>query len=98
MIEGQIDGSHTYAEEGNYNGSVSYEDDCGTHKVPFQAKVADAALSATGEAVSGTAGAVLRGTVASFKDADPGGTVSDYTATINWGDGTQSAGTISAVS
>jgi hypothetical protein len=32
--------------------------------------------------------------VASFSDADPAGTASDYTATIHWGDGATSAGTI----
>jgi hypothetical protein len=47
--EGVIGGSHTYAEAGTYNGSVSYEDDCGAHKFPFQAKVA--ALSGTNEPV-----------------------------------------------
>ena len=33
--------------------------------------------------------------MATFTDADPGGIASDYTATIAWGDGTTSAGTIS---
>jgi hypothetical protein len=36
----------------------------------------------------------VSGVVASFTDADPGGTVSDYAATIDWGDGTTSAGTV----
>jgi len=92
----EISGSHTYAEEGNLNGAVSYEDKCGTHKVTFQAKVADAALSATGALVSATAGAQFGGEAASFSDADPAGVVSDYTANINWGDGSSStAGTVS---
>jgi hypothetical protein len=35
--------------------------------------------------------------VATFSDADPAGTVGDYTATINWGDGsTPTSGTIAA--
>jgi len=34
------------------------------------------------------------GVVASFTDPGSDGTVADYTATINWGDGTSSAGTI----
>ncbi len=38
--EFSISGTHTYVEAGVYNGSVSYEDDCGSHKVAFQAKVA----------------------------------------------------------
>jgi IPT/TIG domain-containing protein len=32
--------------------------------------------------------------VATFTDADPGGTASDYHATIHWGDGASSTGTI----
>ena len=57
----------------------------------------DAPLSATGKSVSGTAGVKLSATVATFTDADPNGVVSEYTASINWGDGTAStAGTVSA--
>jgi phage gpG-like protein len=33
--------------------------------------------------------------VATFSDADPGCTASDYTASIKWGDGSTTAGTIS---
>lgn len=32
--------------------------------------------------------------VANFKDADPNGTTSDFTASINWGDGSTTSGTI----
>jgi hypothetical protein len=93
--EFSISGTHTYLEAGVYNGSVSYEDDCGSHKIAFQAKVADAALSATGVPVSATAGAQFTGTVATFTDANPESVASDFTATIDWGDGTPTtAGTI----
>jgi phosphodiesterase/alkaline phosphatase D-like protein len=97
VTESEISGTHTYEEAGTYNGFVDYEDDCGTHKVPFQARVADARLSATGEAVNGTVGAQFSGTVAKFTDANPDGKISQYTASINWGDGSSaSAGTIKA--
>ncbi len=97
VTETGISGSHTYAEEGTFNGTVTYTNDCGSHKVAFQAKVADAALSGAGVAVSAVAGASFSGKVATFSDADPGGVASDYTATISWGDGTSStAGTVSA--
>jgi fibronectin type III domain protein len=57
----------------------------------------DAPLSATGKSVSGTAGVKLNATVATFTDADPNGVASEYTASINWGDGSSStAGTVSA--
>jgi hypothetical protein len=34
------------------------------------------------------------GVVATFTDADPNGIVSDYTASIDWGDGTTTAGVL----
>ncbi|HWX45931.1 MAG TPA: choice-of-anchor Q domain-containing protein [Solirubrobacteraceae bacterium] len=89
-----ISGTHTYVEEGIFNGSVSYSDDCGSHKVAFLAKVADVPLSATGVPVSATAGVQFSATVATFTDGDPAGTASDYTASISWGDGTTSTATI----
>jgi len=55
---------------------------------------AQAALTATGVTVSGTEGtAISGGTVAPFTDATLNATTSDFTATINWGDGTTTAGT-----
>lgn len=36
-------------------------------------------------------------TVATFVDANPWGTASDFTASIDWGDGHVSAGTVSSV-
>ncbi len=95
--EAGIDGVHTYAEEGTYTGTVTYSNDCDRGvpiKVAFVANVADAPLSATGVPVSATAGVQLSATVATFTDANPAGTASDYTAIISWGDGTTSTGTI----
>ncbi|PYS85384.1 MAG: hypothetical protein DMF67_01605 [Acidobacteria bacterium] len=48
----------------------------------------------TGITVTASAGEPVTATVASFKDADPAGQASDFTAIIDWGDGTTSAGTI----
>jgi hypothetical protein len=59
--------------------------------------VADAALGATGTTISGTEGiAINDAVVATFTDANLNATVSDFTATINWGDGTTTIGTIVA--
>jgi hypothetical protein len=44
--------------------------------------------------ISVLAGAQFSGKVATFLDTDPNGAVGDYTATIQWGDGTRSPGTI----
>ena len=56
-----------------------------------------AAPQATGTTVSGTEGAAISSaTVATFTDANPNATASDFTATINWGDGTSTSGTVVA--
>jgi hypothetical protein len=44
--------------------------------------------------VSAVAGQPFSGTLATFLDSDPGGLARDYVATINWGDGTTTTGTI----
>ncbi|OLE54494.1 MAG: hypothetical protein AUG51_07860 [Acidobacteria bacterium 13_1_20CM_3_53_8] len=48
----------------------------------------------TGININAIAGAPVTARVASFTDTDPNGQLSDYTATIDWGDSTTSAGTI----
>ena len=62
------------------------------------ATVGDAALTAAGVSLSAAEGASISGaTVATFTDANPNAVASDFTATINWGDGTTpTAGTVSA--
>jgi uncharacterized protein (TIGR03118 family) len=46
--------------------------------------------------VSATEGTPFSGAVATFSDLDPNSVASDYTATINWGDGHQTPGTIAS--
>jgi hypothetical protein len=90
-------GTHIYAEEGTYTLSVTINDIGGASAtVSGTANVADAALTATGLTVSATEGISFTGAVASFADADPKGAATDYAATISWGDGSSSPGTISA--
>ena len=50
------------------------------------ASIADAPISGTAIPIFATEGAPFTGNVAVFLDANPNGTVSDFTATINWGD------------
>jgi len=58
--------------------------------------VADAALAASG-ACAATSLRSYSGPTATFVDAaSPSGTASDFTATINWGDGTSTAGAVSS--
>ena len=57
--------------------------------------VADAPLSAIGTTLRASAGTPFTTVIATFTDANPGATLSDYLApTINWGDGQTSAGKI----
>jgi hypothetical protein len=44
-----------------------------------------------------TAGEPFSGAVAGFTDANPDGIISDYSVTIDWGDGSTSPGTVSSV-
>ena len=61
--------------------------------------VANPPITAVATSVSGTEGAAISGaTVATFTDANPNATASDFTATIDWGDGTSTTGTVVAQS
>jgi hypothetical protein len=55
----------------------------------------DQPIAATGQNLSGTEGAVASGIVATFTDPDSSATASEYSATIEWGDGASSSGTVS---
>ena len=104
----EITGSHTYAEEGTYKITINVTDDGGSATVISDtAIIADAALTAaaTQPTVSTTEAAiypvpvfalpVFSGPVAVFTDANPAAPASDFTATIDWGDGTSpTVGTI----
>ncbi len=90
-----VTGGHTYAEEGSHTITVTITDVDATSNLATAstaAKVADAAL--TGSGVGTIHGATVNGKVATFTDADPAGTVSDYSASIQWGDGKTTTGTI----
>jgi PKD repeat protein len=87
--------SHTYAEEGTYAAGLTATNVTGlSSSTTFNVVVADAALNAAGRTIISTQ--VFAGTVASFTDADPAGVAADYTASINWGDGTTGSGIVAA--
>jgi cyclophilin family peptidyl-prolyl cis-trans isomerase len=59
--------------------------------------VVDAPISAAGTTVFGEFGQTLNATFATFADSDATLTAGDFSANINWGDGTSSAGTVTQV-
>src|SRR5439155_663913 len=92
-----VAGSHTYAEDGTYAVSVAIRDAGGsTATITGTAAVGDAILNATGVRLIATEGISFTGTVAMFMDADPRSDIADLSATVTWGDGHTSTGTISA--
>ncbi|GAC1465783.1 MAG: hypothetical protein NVSMB9_05700 [Isosphaeraceae bacterium] len=93
-----VNGTHTFLEEGTFPVSVTVSDNApGTASITIAGPVvvADAPLTATAVPVNGTEGAPLTNIdVATFTDADSLGTATDFLATIDWGDGTSTAGRI----
>jgi hypothetical protein len=62
----------------------------------FSAPAANSIIT-TGQTLSATEGLLFDGTVAGFASTDALATAADFTATITWGDGTSSAGTVIAL-
>src|SRR5262249_18258755 len=91
-----ITGANTYAEAGSYPIQVTIHD-VGSTTSASTANVADAALNAAGVDVAAIQGIAFSGPVATFTDDNPTAPLSDYTATIDWGDGSVSAGVVSVV-
>jgi len=87
-----VTGTHVFAEEGALV-TVTVSDAGGASaSVMSSGSVADAAIALTG--VAGFREhhkSNFTATVATLTDADPGGTTTDYSGQINWGDGTTAA-------
>jgi hypothetical protein len=95
-----VSGDHTYSEEGAYTVAVDISDtDSSLGSASSTATVADAPLTGTPVTASSTEGAAFSGTVATFTDANPASTPTDFTATVTWGDGSPATtGTVTLVS
>jgi hypothetical protein len=91
-----VTGTHTYAEEGTYTTEVTVSaSPINTGDSNGSAAVSDAPITATGVTVSPqTTNVAFTTAVATFVDANPEGSLSDFTATIAWGDSTSSSGSI----
>jgi hypothetical protein len=93
-----VEGGHTYADEGNDMASVTLTRTADQVKSTVSGSVAVAehdALSAQAMTLTGNQGQPLTNvTVATFSDTDTVTPAGDFVATINWGDGTTSAGSV----
>ncbi|MDQ6884865.1 MAG: hypothetical protein M3077_11635 [Candidatus Dormibacteraeota bacterium] len=95
-----VSGTHTYdankPPSSTYTVTVTLSDDGGKSAVDtFTVKVADAALSGTGTPISATAGTTSSPVVATITDkAGDQAAAGDFAASIKWGDGATSPGTI----
>ena len=95
-----VDGTHTYADEGKYKLTTTIKDVGGsTTSATSTATVADAdVLTGQGTKLRGHANEALTNVVvANFEDSYKGNVASDFTATINWGDGVTTSGVITDV-
>ena len=85
-----VSGTHTYAEEGSYPVKVTIADNddaSNTAVANSTATVNDASLTPTCTVPAGTLQS-FSGSTATFADgASPSGTLFDFSAMINWGDG-----------
>jgi Bacterial Ig-like domain len=100
-----INGTHVYADEGTENASILVTDNATsppeTASGPFTATVNDADTTLTGR--TGSSFGRLEGqplfngvdgVVASFDNPNSGTPATDFIATIDWGDGTTTPGTV----
>jgi hypothetical protein len=97
-----VEGGHTYADEGNFTvtANVVRISDATTSSDNQTVVVNDSDfLTAHGTTLVAPAGqALTNATVATFSDTDPTAPASTFVATIDWGDGTTTAGTITGSS
>ncbi len=90
-----VDGTNTYAVNGTYPVNVTVSGtDGSTASGQGQATINPVMLLATGTTITPVAGQPFTGVVASFTDPYPGLSASSYAATVAWGDGHTTIGSI----
>ena len=93
-----VGGIHTYAADGNFTLAttvVRSTDSASIHNAGTVAVGDSDVLTAQGTSLSGDPGSALTNvTVATFTDSDGAALASNFIATVDWGDGTLTAGTI----
>jgi hypothetical protein len=92
-----ISGQNSYAEEGRYSIVITIRDRGGASTlVVSRIEVADAPLVPAPLSIGLVEGTAFSGVVAAFRDPGGDGTINGYSATIDWGDGHTSAGTVAS--
>jgi PKD repeat protein len=92
----RVSATHTYAEAGTYSAIVTVTDTGGASAhASTTINVADAKLSGSAVAVKALKSQLFSGQVATFTDANPTAPLGDFSATITWGDGSSSTGSVS---
>jgi CSLREA domain-containing protein len=96
-----VAGGHTYAEEGSNTVTITIKDTTGRDDAggaslvaTTLANIADAPIHATAKTISANEGRLFAGTVATFTDENLSAPLGDFTATINWGDGKTTTGSV----
>jgi hypothetical protein len=93
-----VEGGHTYADEGSDPASVTLTHTADNAQATASGSVAVAeadVLAGQGTAIKTNIHHAFTGVVATFSDTDTANVAGDFTATIDWGDGTTTAGTVS---
>ncbi|HEX5442235.1 MAG TPA: DUF4214 domain-containing protein, partial [Pirellulales bacterium] len=95
-----ISGSHAYAEDGSYFITVAVNDTSGGESAGAlaTASIAEAPFPAQGVPVTGVEQSTFTAAVATFTHGDGSEPPREFAATIDWGDGTSNAGTVSETS
>jgi hypothetical protein len=104
VSQGSLSAQHNYGEEGTYSITVGISDSVTSGSAMLSANINDPSVMGTGASFSAFQGMQFSNVVvATFTDpapaepntADPAGTIANhYSASIGWGDGTFTAGTI----
>jgi hypothetical protein len=92
-----VSGGHTYVDEGNEKASVTLTHTADQLQSTVSGAVAvaeDDVLTGHGTTIPAIAGHAVNGAVATFTDTDTVTAANDFVATIDWGDGTTTAGTV----
>jgi hypothetical protein len=93
-----VEGGHTYADEGSDPASVTLTHTADNAQATASGSVAVAeadVLAGHGTTIKPKANQAFSGAVATFSDTDTANVAGDFNATINWGDGTVTGGTVS---